>query len=115
MIHPTTHPQTGLEIKFTNLSGLTETGRIGRIRGYASRFGEPDQSGDVVAPGAFAASLALVWLVVWRTNRSDAAFERTVRRQTAVDPSRLAGLDELPGPDGVSTEDPAGQNKDPSA
>ncbi|MEO0820006.1 MAG: HK97 family phage prohead protease [Pseudomonadota bacterium] len=29
-----------------------------RIRGYASRFGEADGSGDVVRPGAFAASLA---------------------------------------------------------
>ena len=58
MMHPTTHPSTGLEIKFTNLSALTETGRIGRLKGYASRFGEPDQSGDVVLPGAFAGSLA---------------------------------------------------------
>lgn len=47
----------GLETKYTALSALTETGEIGRIRGYASRFGEPDQSGDVVAPGAFAKSL----------------------------------------------------------
>ena len=58
MMHPVTHPSTGLEIKFTNLSALTETGRIGRLKGYASRFGEPDQSGDVVLPGAFAGSLA---------------------------------------------------------
>jgi HK97 family phage prohead protease len=49
---------SGLEVKYTSLSALTETGQIGRIRGYASRFGEPDQAGDVVAPGAFAASLA---------------------------------------------------------
>jgi HK97 family phage prohead protease len=48
----------GLETKYTALSALTETGEIGRIRGYASRFGEPDQSGDVVARGAFAKSLS---------------------------------------------------------
>lgn len=57
MTHHDTHPATGLEIKFTNLSALTETGQIGRIKGYASRFGEPDQSGDIVLPGAFSASL----------------------------------------------------------
>ena len=28
------------------------------IEGYASRFGQPDQGGDTVAPGAYAASLA---------------------------------------------------------
>lgn len=48
----------GLETKYTALAALTETGRHGRITGYASRFGEPDQSGDVVAPGAFGAALA---------------------------------------------------------
>lgn len=47
----------GLEVKYTALSALAETGRAGRIRGYASRFGEADQSGDVVAPGAFGAAL----------------------------------------------------------
>jgi HK97 family phage prohead protease len=30
----------------------------GRFAGYASRFGEADESGDVVMPGAFAKSLA---------------------------------------------------------
>ncbi|MEO1495369.1 MAG: HK97 family phage prohead protease [Pseudomonadota bacterium] len=44
-------------MKYTALSALTETGEAGRIRGYASRFGEADQSGDIVAPGAFATSL----------------------------------------------------------
>ena len=47
----------GLEVKYTALSALAETGRAGRIRGYASRFGEVDQSGDVVAPGAFGQAL----------------------------------------------------------
>ncbi|MEM0990727.1 MAG: HK97 family phage prohead protease [Pseudomonadota bacterium] len=51
-------PGLGLETKYTALSSLTETGEIGRINGYASRFGEPDQSGDVVVAGAFAKSLA---------------------------------------------------------
>ncbi|MEM7422495.1 MAG: HK97 family phage prohead protease [Pseudomonadota bacterium] len=50
-------PLEGLETKYTALSQLTETGERGRIKGYASRFGEADQSGDVVAPGAFTASL----------------------------------------------------------
>lgn len=55
---PGTLAVPGLETKYTALSALTETGAEGRVRGYASRFGEPDQSGDVVMPGAFAASLA---------------------------------------------------------
>ena len=50
-------PAHGLETKYTSLSSLTETGEVGRIKGYASRFGEPDQSGDVVAKGAFQKSL----------------------------------------------------------
>ena len=49
--------ESGLETKYTALSSLTETGEIGRIKGYASRFGESDQSGDVVAKGAFEKSL----------------------------------------------------------
>lgn len=48
---------TGLEQKFTALSALSETGARGKLAGYASRFGEADQSGDVVARGAFARSL----------------------------------------------------------
>ena len=47
----------GLEMKYTALNSLTETGEVGRLRGYASRFGEADQSGDVVERGAFSASL----------------------------------------------------------
>ena len=81
MIHPSTHPETGLEIKFTNLSSLTETGRIGKIKGYASRFGEPDQSGDVVLPGAFSASLARL---------SNAG--RTVKFLWQHDPTRPIGV-----------------------
>ena len=46
-----------LEVKFTAFEGATQAGATGRVEGYASYFGEPDQSGDVVAPGAFRASL----------------------------------------------------------
>jgi uncharacterized protein len=52
--------ETGLEHKFcrpgTGLH-LTEDGAGLMIEGYASLFGTPDQGGDVVAPGAYAASL----------------------------------------------------------
>jgi uncharacterized protein len=47
----------GLEMKFTALAALSEAGHAGRIKGYASRFNEPDRSGDVVAPGAFGVGL----------------------------------------------------------
>lgn len=45
----------GLETKFIALDRKTATGA--QIAGYASLFGVADQNGDVVAPGAFAASL----------------------------------------------------------
>ncbi len=49
---------SGLERKFCR-SGSDVVVREGtRIEGYASVFGQGDQGGDVVAPGAFAASLA---------------------------------------------------------
>lgn len=51
-------PVSGLETKFVAVSTLAEIGTDGQLHGYASLFGEPDQSGDVVMPGAFAASLA---------------------------------------------------------
>ena len=74
-------PAGDLETKYTNLSALTETGEIGRIRGYASRFGEADQSGDVVAPGAFAKSLERL---------KEAG--RTVKFLWQHDPSRPIGV-----------------------
>ncbi|MEM7505513.1 MAG: HK97 family phage prohead protease [Pseudomonadota bacterium] len=49
---------TGLETKFVAVSDLAEIGTDGRVHGYASIFGEPDQSGDVVMPGAFQRSLS---------------------------------------------------------
>jgi HK97 family phage prohead protease len=56
-IQTTARTPSGLETKFVTLDALERTGRDGRIEGYASLFGEPDQSGDVVERGAFAASL----------------------------------------------------------
>ncbi|TVQ55974.1 MAG: HK97 family phage prohead protease [Rhodobacteraceae bacterium] len=47
---------SGLETKFVSVDGLAAA-EDGRIEGYASLFDVADQSGDVVAPGAFAASL----------------------------------------------------------
>ena len=55
--HDAGRPPGGLETKFVALADLAESGEAGRLRGYASLFGEPDQTGDVVEPGAFAASL----------------------------------------------------------
>ena len=47
----------GLEVKFTPFDGATQAASTGKVEGYASFFDEPDQSGDVVAPGAFGAAL----------------------------------------------------------
>lgn len=47
-----------LETKFLAFDGAGAAVEDGRIEGYASLFDVPDASGDVVAPGAFAASLA---------------------------------------------------------
>ena len=50
---------SGLEHKFCRLGGADLTVTEGhRIEGYASLFNEVDQGGDVVQPGAYAASLA---------------------------------------------------------
>jgi len=46
----------GLETKFVSLEQAEITGTL--ISGYASFFGEADQNGDIVEPGAFAKSLA---------------------------------------------------------
>jgi len=40
------------------MSGAVETGAGLRFAGYAAIFGRVDKGGDVIAPGAFAASLA---------------------------------------------------------
>jgi HK97 family phage prohead protease len=74
----------GLERKFHRPeAGLCLTDGAG-IEGYASVFGLPDQGGDVVAPGAFAASVragrrvAMLWqhnpaevIGVWETVAED--------------------------------------------
>lgn len=47
----------GLEVKFVPVDSEF-AGEEGRIAGYASRFGEADQGGDIVVRGAFERSLA---------------------------------------------------------
>ena len=47
---------SGLELKFAGGKPVMTEGAV--IEGYASRFGLPDQGGDIVAKGAFGASLA---------------------------------------------------------
>ncbi|MFD2739880.1 HK97 family phage prohead protease [Sulfitobacter aestuarii] len=49
--------QGGLEHKSARFGGALEVSDGVEISGYASLFGEVDQGGDVVAPGAYAASL----------------------------------------------------------
>jgi HK97 family phage prohead protease len=48
----------GLERKFCQLEANVELVGEAGIEGYASRFGEVDQGGDLVAAGAYSASLA---------------------------------------------------------
>ncbi len=48
---------SGLETKFVAFDQVATVADDGRIEGYASIFGAEDQGGDVVAPGAFGASL----------------------------------------------------------
>ena len=47
----------GLETKFVPVAEFGETTEGGVVSGYASLFHQPDQSGDVVLPGAFNRSL----------------------------------------------------------
>ena len=47
--------ESGLELKFAGGKPVMTEGAV--IEGYASRFGLPDQGGDIVAKGAFGASL----------------------------------------------------------
>lgn len=71
----------GLEVKFTAFEGATEAGSSGKVAGYASHFEEPDQSGDVVVPGAFRASLGRL-----------AAAGRKVKFLWQHDPARPIGV-----------------------
>lgn len=50
--------EAGLETKFHRPEAGLVLADGARIEGYASLFGLPDQGGDVVLPGAYAASLA---------------------------------------------------------
>ena len=72
---------TGLEHKFARFGeGLTVAdGTL--IEGYASRFGTPDQGNDIVAPGAYAASLARL-----------AEAERSVKMLWQHDPAQPIGI-----------------------
>jgi len=49
-------PHPPLETKFAPIT-ITEGSATGAIEGYAAIFGQPDRGGDIIAPGAFAASL----------------------------------------------------------
>jgi HK97 family phage prohead protease len=76
-----------LETKFSPFDERVGLGGGGRIEGYASVFDAEDESGDLVAPGAFSASLAngarrvkMLWqhdagepIGVWETVREDSA------------------------------------------
>ena len=76
----------GLEMKFCKFESVGLVGDDAVIAGYASVFGSKDQSGDQVAKGAFAASLAkstsvkMLWqhdpaqpIGVWDEIREDAS------------------------------------------
>ncbi|MEX6505626.1 HK97 family phage prohead protease [Jiella sp. M17.18] len=76
----------GVGVPATEGSAPSAIGTSGTIRGYAAIFGETDQSGDAIEPGAFAASLfrrgaagiRMLWqhdvarpVGTWRTVRED--------------------------------------------
>ncbi|MHA1528734.1 MAG: HK97 family phage prohead protease [Alphaproteobacteria bacterium] len=71
----------GLEVKFMPFDGQAQAAESGVVQGYASLFGEADQGGDVVAPGAFRASLARL-----------AAAGRKVKFLWQHDPARPIGV-----------------------
>jgi len=76
--------ETGLEHKFCRPEAalhLTQDGAGLVIEGYASLFGAPDQGGDVVARGAYAASL-----------KAMAAEGRRVRMLWQHDPAQPIGI-----------------------
>lgn len=69
------------EVKLIPIEAVAAQGDAGLIRGYASLFGVPDQSGDVVVPGAFKGSLERLM-----------AEGRSVRFLWQHDPSRPIGV-----------------------
>jgi HK97 family phage prohead protease len=48
------HMRCGLELKFT---GSDDGARVGTFKGYGAVFNNVDQGGDIIAPGAFKATL----------------------------------------------------------
>lgn len=50
----------GLETKFVPVTEFADCGEGATVSGYASIFGQPDQGGDVVVPGAFDRSLQML-------------------------------------------------------
>lgn len=74
--------ETGLERKFARLDGATlSVSDAGRIEGYASLFNALDQAGDVVAKGAYEASLKRL-----------AAEDRRVKMLWQHDPAQPIGI-----------------------
>jgi hypothetical protein len=71
----------GLEHKFHRPEAGLTLGADARIEGYASLFGAPDQGGDVVMAGAYAASLAAL-----------AAAGRRVKMLWQHDPAQPIGV-----------------------
>ncbi len=73
---------TGLERKFARLDGAAlSVSEAGRIEGYASLFDAADYGGDVVAKGAYAASLKRL-----------AAEDRRVKMLWQHDPAQPIGI-----------------------
>jgi HK97 family phage prohead protease len=81
MDYGTARAPHGLEVKFLPFEGQAQVADDGVVQGYASLFGEADQGGDVVAPGAFQASLARL-----------AAAGRKVKFLWQHDPARPIGV-----------------------
>ncbi|TDK49835.1 HK97 family phage prohead protease [Antarcticimicrobium luteum] len=73
--------ETGLETKFARFGDGLQVSDEAEIAGYASLFDRPDQSGDVVARGAYSAAL-----------RAMAAQGRTVKLLWQHDPAQPIGV-----------------------
>ncbi|MDJ0992615.1 MAG: HK97 family phage prohead protease [Dinoroseobacter sp.] len=72
---------SGLEMKFCRFGDELDLGEELTIEGYASLFGVADQGGDIVEPGAYAASLAALQ-----------AKERSVKMLWQHDPVQPIGV-----------------------
>ena len=72
---------TGLETKFCQPESVLKVGEGAVIEGYASLFGRADPGGDIVQPGAYAASLDAL-----------AAAERRVKMLWQHDPTQPIGV-----------------------